>query len=255
MAQTARKLRCIIIDDEEPAVKNLSLILDTYCNNIEVAGTAHSAREGVGLINREKPDMVFLDIEMPNNNGFTLLDELGELNFKLVFVTAYSEYAIQAIKFSALDYLLKPIKADEVLLAIEKSIKSGYKSRMNFYDNLLKNLATDRENQSIILKENDRSTVVRIADIVRFESDRNYTQVCMKTGETVLLSKTLKIFDEMLKDHGFLRIHKSHLINSANIDKILLKEHCVLLTTGEKVKFSTRKKKELSDFLKNMSVR
>jgi len=255
MDSSDERLKVLIVDDELSARNRLNRILEQFLDKVVICGSTKSVSEAYDKILEEKPDLVFLDVEMPRESGFDLLEKFREIHFDIVFTTGYEGYAIQAIKFSALDYLLKPIKADEVLLAIEKSIKSGYKSRMNFYDNLLKNLATDRENQSIILKENDRSTVVRIADIVRFESDRNYTQVCMKTGETVLLSKTLKIFDEMLKDHGFLRIHKSHLINSANIDKILLKEHCVLLTTGEKVKFSTRKKKELSDFLKNMSVR
>lgn len=249
------RLKVLIVEDELRARNRLIRILEHFNDRITICGSAKSVSEAYGQILKHKPDLVFLDVEMPRETGFDLLEKFQDICFDIVFTTGHEGYAIQAIKFSALDYLLKPIKKDEVSKAIEKSIKSGYKSRMTFYENLLENLRTDKENQSIILKENDKSTVVRIADIVRFESDRNYSRVYINTGETMLLSKTLKVFDDLLKGCGFLRIHKSHLINSANIDKILLKEHCVLLTTGKKVKFSTRKKKELSDFLQNMNVR
>jgi len=250
MAQTARKLRCIIIDDEEPAVKNLSLILDTYCNNIEVAGTAHSAREGVGLINREKPDMVFLDIEMPNNNGFTLLDELGELNFKLVFVTAYSEYAIQAIKARASDYLLKPIEIEEVVKTVERLSLEIH--RANAPDKALK-MDSRPVKGKLALPDKTGVSYQEIKDIIWLEADGVYTKLGVASGRDLLISKHLKEFEKMLETYGFLRCHRSYMVNIDHIKALELNQGAdLVMSGGKKVPVARRNLQEVKDRLKDL---
>ncbi|MCG8578023.1 MAG: LytTR family DNA-binding domain-containing protein [Flavobacteriales bacterium] len=248
------KLKVIAVDDERSAREAMQQSLEQLAEKVDVLGVVSSVAEAYDLIVSEKPDLVFLDIEMPRESGFDLLRKFDTIEFDIVFTTAFDSYAIQAIKFSALDYLLKPIGLDELSKAIDRSMESGFKARMEYYKNLLQNLEEKENDPTIVLREKDRSTLVKVSEIVRLESDRNYTQVHLTSGDKILLSKTLKVFDNMLTDQGFMRIHKSHLINTRQLDFVDSKQPCVHLKNGEQVPYSSRKKRELNDYLKGIKL-
>jgi two-component system, LytTR family, response regulator len=196
----------IIIDDLQSARETLKQDLLDYCPDVELIGEADGVVSGAKLIKETQPDIVFLDIQMNDGSGFDLLEILPEVNFTLIFTTSSDEFAIKAFKFSAVDYLLKPIDPEELQDAVEKADGSSgsletLKYNMNFG---AKRLA---------LNSQDKIKVVQIPEIIRCESSGSYTMFFMTDGEQILVTKTLKEYDKLLGDHGFLRAHQSHLIN------------------------------------------
>lgn len=235
------KIKALIIDDEPNNIENLQLIIDKYSADVFVAGTADNADEGAKLIRQHEPDLVFLDIQMPEKSGFDLLSALPKVNFEIIFITAYDKYGIQAIKFSALDYLLKPINIEEFQLAIGKAkqrIELSKQSRN--IDNLLEYLkAGQKGGAKIALPTLKETMYVRISDVVRCEATNNYTTFHLQNKEQVLVCKTLKEFADLLKPHDFIRTHQSHLVNM-NCIKSYLKEDggSLLLENLQKVPIS-----------------
>jgi len=244
-----KKLKVLVVDDEASPREQLVELLHSL-SNIEILGSVDSVAKAYEMILEFSPDLVLLDIEMPGETGFDLLQKLDSIDFDIVFTTGYDSYAIQAIKFSALDYLLKPITKGELSEAIQKSLERGYSARMSYYENLLQNLKQPTDDPSIVLKEKERSTVVRLSEIIRLESDRNYTRVILQSGNKILLSKTMKVFDAMLKGQGFMRIHKSHLVNQVHVKGVEHTSNLLLLSNGDQVPISVRKRKELFDYLR-----
>ena len=228
-------------DDEPNNIENLQLIIDKYCVDVFLAGTADNADEGAKLIRQHEPDLVFLDIQMPEKSGFDLLSELPEVNFEVIFITAYDKYGIQAIKFSALDYLLKPINIEEFKLAIEKAKQRiALSKRSRNIDNLLDYLkAGQKGGAKIALPTLKETMYVRISDVIRCEAANNYTTFYLQNQESVLVCKTLKEFADLLKPHDFIRTHQSHLVN-INCIKSYLKEDggTLLLENLQKVPIS-----------------
>lgn len=208
-------IRCILIDDELNNIENLTHILQKYCDEISVIATATDADEAIKKINSHRPDLIFLDIQMPRKSGFDVLKSFPEIFFEVIFITAYDKYGIQAIKFSALDYLLKPIVIDELKLAIEKAkIRIAQKNQNRNIENLLEFIKRGQtDSPKIALPTLTEITYVQTDEIIRCEADDNYTTFYLQKGEKILVCKSLKEFSEILKPFNFLRTHQSHLVN------------------------------------------
>lgn len=245
-------LRVVIIDDEADAINFIKSIIEEYCENLEIVGTANSAAEGTKIINLKHPDLVFLDVEMPHGNGFDLLANFPEKNFDVIFITAYNHYAIKAIKYSAVDYILKPVNINEFLDAVNKvTDKRLRKENVNFnYHTLLENLKSNTPSK-LAIPTSEGMEYLNTEEIIRIEADRSYSWFFMKDGKKYLVSRNLKEYQELLSDHDFFRTHNSHLINLEHVKKYVRQEggH-IVMEDGSTVPIS-RSKKDL--FLVKMS--
>lgn len=237
-------IQTIIIDDEKLAVDNLSLLLSEYCQGIEIVGVANSIKEGVDLIEKTNPDLVFLDIEMPFGTGFDLLEKLKEIDFQVIFVTAYNQYAIQAIKCNALDYILKPIDIDELKNSVSKvKVRENNNERI---ESLINNLKTGNFPAKIALADEGGYVMVDVDSIVRCESSGCYTIFHIENSKKITVTRTLKQFEEILPTDRFIRVHQSHLVNLNKVEKYYKTDGGYLLfSDGSTVSVSRRKKEEL----------
>ena len=237
-------IKAVIIDDIQEAITVLTSDLQTYCKNIEVIGSANGVVSGAKIIKELKPDLVFLDIQMPDGTGFDLLEIIGEADFKLIFTTASDEFAIKAFKFSAIDYLLKPIDPDDLMKAVEKvEHQHNPTSRLELLKGNLEN------QKKIALNTVDKIHIVQIEDVIRLESDINYTRFYFEDGSKLMVTKTLKEFDKMLSDHSFIRIHQSHLVNTNFIKEYTKQDGKLVLKNGDRISVSSRKKSILMDMI------
>ena len=247
-------IRSIIIDDESNNIENLQCLLHAYCSQIAIVCTAMDGDEAIAAIKKHQPDLVFLDIQMPGKSGFDVLSAFPEINFEIIFITAYDQYGIQAIKFSALDYLLKPVNIDELKLAVAKAInKISAKQKNHNIENLLEYIKKGRnESPKIALPTFEEIMYVRIEEIIRCEASNNYTTVYMQAGERVLVCRTLKEFSELLQPHGFVRTHQSHLANTQFIKSFLKEDGGTLLMKDQtKIPISRQKRDDVKEALKN----
>lgn len=249
-------IKAILVDDEPLNISNLKALLGRHCPSVEILGTANSVDQAQKLISELQPDVVFLDIEMPDKNGFELLKSFPELTFEVVFVTAYGHYGIQAIKFSALDYLLKPINIEELkktAVKLEQYIQR--KTDNSRLQNLLKLLDNKvvNSNPKIALPTMKETYFVSVADILRCESSNNYTTFYLIDGTEHLISKPIYEFEEMLSPHGFIRCHQSHLINKQHITSILNQDsgYLVLNNSQKNIPISKQKKALIMQILKS----
>ena len=214
-------IQSIIIDDELKSRESLKILLDDFCENVEVMATCQNVAEGIEAISKYKPDVVFLDIQMQRETGFDLLTKIKPVFFEVVFTTAHSEYAIKAFKFSAIDYLLKPIDIEELkkaLYKVEKKVNGNISDRL---EQLIQNLKPNGSNQNfkLALPTSDGLIFVKIEDIVYCEASSNYTLIYTNDGKKHVISRTLKEYEDLLADHNFFRIHNSHLINLGSVKK------------------------------------
>ena len=248
-------IKTIIIDDEVKARETIANMLQTYCSDIEVIGMAGSVKEGVKVLAKKKPDLVFLDIKMGDGTGFDLLRKLKEVNFMLIFITAFEEFAIRAIKFSALDYILKPLDPDELVNAVEKAKFTIEKENVSMrLEALYENLDVLNSNsKKIVLKTTSSVHIVNITDIIRCESEKNYTHFFTIDQEKITVSKTLKEFNELLMDYSFYRVHQSHLVNMAHVRRYDKQDggHLVM-DDNSTVPVSFRKKEDLMKAFKSL---
>lgn len=240
----------IIIDDEKNNIRNLELMLQQHCNEIDIVARATNAEEGIALINQQKPAIVFLDIQMPGANGFDMLNKIPDRNFELIFVTAYDHYGIQAIKFSALDYLLKPVKVGDLKAAVEKAIqRTKEKSQNHKLENLMSLLTNlqSKDQHRLALPSLKETRFVPTAEIIRMEASNNYTKVFIKGGEELLVSKPIFEYEELLQEYGFLRCHQSHLVNRRFVKSLIKQDNGYLvLDDNTRIPISRTKK----DFVK-----
>ncbi len=209
-------IKAIIIDDERHSVETLKLKLEKHCPDVEVAASFTDPLEGLARLRENPPDLLFLDIEMPRLNGFELLEQLGKVSFDVVFTTAYDEFGIRAIKFSALDYLLKPVQVEELKAAIERhSRRSTHNLSSSQLEVLFSNIKEEQRGRpgKIALATKESIEFVFPDDIVACSSDSNYTMIYLSDGRKKLISKTLKEFEELLGEFSFFRSHHSHLVN------------------------------------------
>lgn len=248
-------LQAIIIEDEKRSRETLNGLLKLYCKNVNVVAEADGVQSGLDAIHKFRPDVIFLDIQMPDGSGFKLLESLGEINFDIIFTTAYDQYAIKAIKFSAIDYLLKPIFPDDLVVAVKKAEeKRDVRNTQKSVEVLLENInKPPAEPPKIILSTSDKINVVKVKDIIRCESDNYYTIYYFTNGKKLLVSKTLKENEELLREYNFIRPHKSHLINVMYIKSFLKQDGgYILMTDGSQVPVSRRKKEKIMEIISNL---
>lgn len=248
-------VKVVIIDDEKNGRDIVKQYLSFYCDDIDVIGEANSVESGFELLSKQTPDIVFLDIQMPDGTGFNLLEKLPQRNFKVIFVTAYDQFALKAIKFSASDYILKPVEPDEFVEAVER-VKSELANQNQTNDDridALLSISKKNDFTKIGLPTSEGIQFVKVDDIVRCEADGPYTQVFLSTGERVMVSKNLKIYEDLFANSNFIRVHKSHLINTSYIDKYMNSGGdggSVAMADGSIVEVSRRKKDELLAMIK-----
>lgn len=247
-------IRCVIVEDEEMARGVLKSLLAQYCQDVMVCAEADDVNSGRMIIDAYRPDLVFLDIEMPGGGGFKLLNSIENPNFEVIFTTAYEQFAIKAIRHDALDYLLKPIDPKELIAAVEKVKEAKYKKNLEKqYDNILKNLDPEQlVVRKISLSTTDKIHLIDVDDIIRCESDNYYTIIFFQDGTNLMVSKTLKEMEQKLEEFDFVRTHKSHLVNIRCIKNFIKDEMMVVLTNDAKVPVSKRKKEKIMEVINNL---
>ena len=247
-------IKVLIIDDEQHCIDRLvKLLIPSHKDVVEIAGTALTVREGIEKITLLKPDLIFLDVQISEKTGFDLLRALPQMDFAIIFTTAYEKFAIQAIKFSAIDYLLKPIDDADLNVALMKFMNErSQKITSQKIDILLENTRNNRGiPKKIIVPTVNGFEFLDVGDIIRCESEINYTTIYLKDKHKLVVAKTLKEFEEMLSGHSFFRVHNSHLINLVFIKSYNKgKGGSVKLVDGTEIEVSSRRK---DDFIKRLS--
>lgn len=241
-------IKALIIDDEARARNVLKHYLENFNPEVTELQQADSVDGALELLKEYRPDIVFLDVEMPHKNGFSFLVEVQDPAFDVVFTTAYNQYAIQAIRFSALDYLLKPVDPEELRSSIQRHLekRQSQESRKELYRNLVDNIGRKEvKDFRIAVPSSEGFYFFMVDEIFRLQADRSYTHIHLVNRKPFVASKTLKHFEEMLEEFGFIRTHKSHLVNPRHISRLSNDNEFVLLTDGTKVEVSRRKKDEV----------
>lgn len=236
-------VRALIIDDEESTVNVLQLLIKKNIPEIEEVFTAIGAHEGLQMIQQCNPRLLFLDIEMPYMSGFELLEHFPSYSFQVIFVTAYDHYAIKAIKYSALDYLLKPIDIDELKQSVQRFINANKQAENSktLYDNLIYNLNQSQTSEyKLAISTTDGTSFYKADDIIRCEAVGNYTRFYIKEKKPLITSRTLKEYEDLLTEHKFLRVHRTHLINPKFVQSYS-RDHELKMSDGSVVQVSRRK--------------
>ncbi len=243
-------MRAVIIDDESRARNYLKGLLVEQFPEIEIVGEANGVETGCALIEDVNPELIFLDVQMQDGTGFDLLGKINRSRYSIIFVSAYDRFAITAIKFSAVDYLLKPVELNDLQIAIDKIQKSVDKDEVKKkLDMLLNNI---NKIDKIALPSLNGIEFVKLEDIIRCESDNNYTIFYLKNNEKILVSKTMKEYEDMLENKGFFRTHKSHIINLSFLKKYIKGEGgTVIMEDGSEVAVSRRRKEDFMVVLNN----
>lgn len=248
-------MRAVIVDDEPRGRKTLEALLAMHCPEVNVVATADSAAAGIETIRQVKPDVVFLDIQMPQGSGFHLLENVRDIRFEVIFTTAHDQYALKAIKFSAVDYLLKPIDGMELADAVGKAeSRLSNDTNNDVLEGLLNNYRKVNTSEAkIALPYADGLQFVKVQDIVRFEASGSYTEVTLLNEEKMVVSKPIKVYDDMLSDSKFFRVHNSHLINLNHIVKYIRTEGGrVEMQDTSIITVSRKKKDELLQLLSEL---
>ncbi len=243
-------MRAIIIDDEKLTRELIKEILTSEFLGIEIIGEANDYQSAIDLIDSTNPELMLLDINLGNRTIFEVLEKANQTNAKLIFITAYSDYAVKAIKYSAFDYILKPIVPSELVRAVNKAVQSSSDEQDQQLSVLTKNITNP---QKIVLKTSDKMHIVDLKDIIYCEADNNYTIFHLKNGKNLILSKSLKVYEELLNDSSFFRVHQSYLVNLNSI--ITFEKHdggYLVMANGQNVPVSTTKKKKLINHLQTI---
>jgi two-component system, LytTR family, response regulator len=249
-------IKAVIIDDERKSRETLRGLLERYCNNVMLAGEADGVRSGMELINETAPDVVFLDIQMQDGSGFKLLDYLDQIDFVIIFTTAFDQFAIRAIKYNALDYLLKPIVPQELVDAIHKAEIVKLNKKQLEGKNLKELLEAQQiisDSPGITLATADKIHLIKVNNIIRCESDNYYTKMFLLAGKSLMFSKTLKEIEKLLADFDFMRPHKSHLVNLKHINGYLKHDGgFIVMTDGTEVPVARRKREMVLEVLNQL---
>jgi len=255
----AAKLKAIIIDDEEFARENLRMLVDDFCPDVSVEGVAGSATQARQLLDEVNPDLVFLDIMMPGEDGFMFLQSVENRTFQVIFTTAFRDYALRAIKENAIDYLEKPIDIEDLQKAVEKARtivdqKKTTKLSDSRMSKILENIALTNTVEKTIIPTKDGLAVVKNTDIIHLEAFENYTTLYLTGGKKYVSSKSIKAFEDKLDPNMFFRVHKSHIINLAHHLKELNRTegNIAVLSDGTQVPVARRKLQEFLDKLANI---
>ncbi len=239
-------IKAIVIDDEQDARETIKNIVNNYSNKVQVIDEANNVSSGLELIKKVNPDLVYLDINMPDGTGFDLLSKIDNYNFQVIFTTAHDTYAIKAFKFSAIEYLLKPVDPEELLKASEKASKTIDNKIVQ--DKILNFLSQQKAetNSTIVLSTSESIYIIKINEIIRCKADVNYTEFYLTDDRKILVSKPLKEYVELLSDHSFFRPHQSHLINTKFITQYNKKDGgYIIMSDNSQVPVSKRNKESL----------
>jgi two-component system, LytTR family, response regulator len=240
-------IRSVIIDDEAGSVELISNLVKLTSPGLEVTATAGSVESGYTTILKHKPAIVFLDVQMRDGNGFDLLRKFEAIDFKVVFITAFHEHAITAFKFSAVDYLLKPVSLKDFKLAVQKAEKAITREEISLrFESLLHNINNPvPDKKKLTLKTIDRLYSVQLDEILRFEAEGSYTHVFLKDGRKIMVSRLIKEFEELLTGSSFVRIHQSHLVNTSEIFYFEKTTNKLIMKDKTTIPVSTRKRELL----------
>ena len=241
-------IKALIVDDEENSRQTLNNMLEKYCEGVQIIGKAASVKAARVIIDNELPDVVFLDIEMPVENGFKLLEYYDQPTFDVVFTTAYDQYAVKAFKFSAIDYLLKPIDLEELRIAVEKVKSNKAESKKPQYETLQYNI--NNKLKKLALPTLEGYSFIDLDEILFCEASNNYTIVCSTSGKKVVVSKTLREYEDLLTEFNFFRVNRSHLINLNYILEYKKgRRPIIVMNNKTEVSLASSRKKEFLDRL------
>jgi len=240
-------IRTVLIDDETDSIRVLQKLLETYCPQVEVVGTAEGVETGLEVIQATHPDLLLLDIEMTQGNAFDLLNQLRPLTFQVIFVTAFDNYAIRASKYSAVDYLLKPVDIDELVSAVRRVAERS--QQRNIIDQMqvfLDNMGTySLAQQKMAVPTVDGLIFINLREVVRLEAKSSYTQINLENGEVLMATRTIKDYEDILPEALFCRIHNSHIINLQKIEKYHKgRGGYVILEDGSEIEVASRRRQE-----------
>ena len=240
------QLKAILVDDELSSLQNLQQKLTEFCPDVKVIATAQKPEDAILLIQQHKPDVIFLDIEMPRMNGFRMLDEIDDISFDIIFTTAYNHYAVDAIRISAFDYLTKPIAIKDLQNAVERLAEHRQLQTKDKLGVLKSSLnANKSQEEKIVIATNEGMEFITINNILHIESSSNYSKIYLQNGKSMVVTKLLKDFEDMLLPYRFYRIHNSHLINLKYIEKYIKGDGGqVRLVNGTVIDVARRKKDE-----------
>lgn len=202
-------IKAVLIDDEHIATENLKILIDRNCPNVKVIGEASNVKDAVAIINKNKPDLVFLDINMPTGLGFLVLDLVEEIDFEVIFATAFDKFGVEAVKRNAIDYILKPISKSELVLAIQK------------VENKISQKSQQHTNKKLFLPLHNSIELIDYSNIVYIKSDSNYSVIFLEDGTSIIASKTLKQIEEIVNVQYFMRCHRSFLVNVSKIERYI----------------------------------
>ncbi|MCD4731133.1 MAG: LytTR family DNA-binding domain-containing protein [Bacteroidales bacterium] len=248
-------LRTIIIDDEVHVRDTLVSMLNDYCPQVKIVGEANSVESGFRTIRNKIPDLILLDIKMDDGTGFDLLQRFDSIKFKIIFITAYEKHAIEAFKFSAVDYLMKPVNPEKLAEAIVRAEKLVQQTFVKQLDALKENMnPLNTQNKKIVVKTLDNIYLLNTRDIIHCQSDDCYTVIESAGEEKVVVSKVLKEYDELLTNHGFFRVHRSHLVNLQHIKRFEKQEGgYVVMSNDQKIPVSSRARERLLELFANIA--
>lgn len=242
--------RAIIIEDEINVRNGLIALLKDHCPSLAIVGEAATVATAIDVINEKEPDIVFLDIQLPDGSGFDVLKSIAQSKIKVIFVTAFSEYALKAIKYSAIDYILKPVIPEELIEAVEKATELIEHDQQFFELNIKQSASSKNARPSkLVIKTKTEVFYFDIGEIVYCQSDVNYTLFNFKNHKPIIVAKTLKYYEDILKEHNFGRIHQSYLVNRKFA--IGIKNEQLLLSTGETLAISRKRKSIVDEWMKN----
>lgn len=248
------RITAVIVEDEQGNRENLLRMIKEYCPQIQISAMCGSVEEAQTILSDTRPDILFLDICLGQDTGFSLLESLSDVSFEVIFVTAYDKYAIQAIRFSALDYLLKPIDPEDLIRAVDKAIRIILQKQENLrMQNLLSNVKAIDKQKRIALSVADKIEFVEVRSIVRCEAESNYTTFFLKSGEKLIVSRTLKEYEDLLTPYNFLRVHQSHLINMEEIKSFMKADGgYIRMKDGSLVSISRQRRNYVMEILKQL---
>ena len=239
-------LKAIIVDDEPYCCESLAALLERYCPDVEVTGIYNNGEEALAAIRQQQPGLVFLDVEMPKMNGFEMLEQLPSVNFDLIFTTSYDKYALKAIRFSAIDYLLKPIDREELQKAVHKVIQHSQRPIAQQLEILMQKVNNPSKPISkVAMPTMEGLQMIPVDSIISCESDSNYTILHLKDKQRIIVSRTLKDMEEVLEDHSFARVHHSYMVNLNEIQRYIKGEGGYLLMSDGSTVDVSRSKKEI----------
>jgi two-component system, LytTR family, response regulator len=237
-------LKAILVDDELNSLQNLQFKIREYCPSIRVVDQTQNPEEAIRMIQQHKPDVIFLDIEMPRMSGFKMLEQIAEVDFEVIFITAYNHYAINAIRISAFDYLVKPVAIEDLQQTVDRLGNFSIKKTRERAKLLKQNLANPKSQEDhIAIPTNDGLEFIQIKQIIRIESSSNYSKLILQNGQQLLVTRQLKDFEELLQDYRFYRVHHSHLVNLNFIAKYIRGDGGqISMRNGDMIDVSRRKK-------------